>query len=48
MRLPGGPDDEDLVEFRFLAESAGAEVCGVILGRRNKPDPALLDGKGKS
>lgn len=48
MRLPGGPDDEDLTEFRFLAESAGAEVCGVVLGRRNKPDPAFFIGKGKA
>ncbi|MCG6975942.1 MAG: GTPase HflX [Acidiferrobacterales bacterium] len=48
MRLPGGPDDEDLAEFRFLAESAGAEVSGIIMGRRNKPDPAFFIGKGKA
>jgi GTP-binding protein HflX len=48
VRLPGGPDEEDLTEFQFLAESAGAEVCAIILGRRNKPDPAFFIGKGKA
>ena len=48
MRLPGGPDEEDLQEFQFLAESAGAEVSGVVLGRRRKPDPAFFIGKGKT
>jgi len=48
LRLPGGPDEEDLEEFLFLAESAGANVVGCIQGRRQKPDPAFFIGKGKT
>lgn len=48
VRLPGGPDEEDLQEFQFLAESAGAEVSAIVLGRRHKPDPAFFIGKGKT
>ena len=48
VRLPGGPDEEDLQEFRFLAESAGATVSAIVLGRRGKPDPAFFIGKGKT
>lgn len=48
LRLPGGPDEEDLKEFLFLAESAGADVIDCIQGRRQKPDPAFFIGKGKT
>jgi GTP-binding protein HflX len=34
-------------EFRELATSAGAQIAGEILQRRDKPDPATLIGKGK-
>jgi GTP-binding protein HflX len=47
---PGIPEfdaDESLVELRTLAGSAGAEVVGEILQRRDRPDPATLIGAGK-
>ncbi len=36
-----------LEEVRQLAESAGARVCSVVLGRRQSPDAATFAGKGK-
>src|SRR5205085_6918573 len=36
-----------LAEFRELAASAGANVVGELIQRRDKPDPATLIGKGK-
>jgi GTP-binding protein HflX len=48
LRLPRGPDEEDLEEFLFLAESAGADVVQCVQGRRQKPDPAFFIGKGKT
>ena len=39
--------DESLAELRALAESAGAQVVGEILQRRDRPDPATLIGAGK-
>ncbi len=48
LRLPGGPDDEDLKEFLFLAASAGADVVACVQGRRQRPDPAFFIGKGKT
>ena len=39
--------DESLEELRSLATSAGAQVVGEFLQRREKPDPATLIGKGK-
>jgi GTP-binding protein HflX len=43
-----GPDPEDsLAELRELALSAGAEIAGQFLQRRDRPDPATLIGKGK-
>lgn len=39
--------DASLVEFRELAESAGALVVAQVLQRRSKPDPATLIGAGK-
>lgn len=48
MRLPGGPDESNVEELKLLTESAGAEVCGTILGRRERPDAAIFVGKGKA
>jgi len=39
--------EEGLRELRSLAETAGAEVVGVLTQARQKPDPATLLGKGK-
>ena len=39
--------EESLAEFRELARSAGAEVAGEFVQRRDQPDPATLIGKGK-
>src|SRR5262252_3536208 len=39
--------DESLAEFRDLALSAGAEIAGEFVQRRDRPDPATLIGKGK-
>ncbi len=38
---------ERLEELRLLALSAGAQVLGVVTGRRAAPDAALFAGKGK-
>ncbi|MFK8068198.1 MAG: ribosome rescue GTPase HflX [Gammaproteobacteria bacterium] len=38
---------DDLDELVELAESAGAEIAGVITGSRNTPDPKYFVGKGK-
>jgi len=39
--------EESLAEFRELALSAGAEIVGEFVQRRDRPDPATLIGKGK-
>lgn len=39
--------EESLAEFRELALSAGAEVVGEFVQRRDRPDPATLIGIGK-
>jgi GTP-binding protein HflX len=39
--------EESLAELRTLAGSAGAEVVGEIMQRRDRPDPATLVGGGK-
>ena len=39
--------EESIAEFRELAASAGAQVVGEILQKRDKADPATLVGKGK-
>ena len=39
--------EESLEELRSLAVSAGAEIAGEFLQRRDKPDPATLIGRGK-
>jgi GTPase len=38
---------ESLAEFRELATSAGAQIAGEFIQRRDRPDPATLIGKGK-
>jgi GTPase len=39
--------EESLEELRSLAISAGAEIAGEFLQRRDRPDPATLIGPGK-
>lgn len=39
--------EESLDELRDLAISAGAEIAGELLQRRDRPDPATLIGRGK-
>jgi GTPase len=39
--------EESLAELRELAGSAGAEIVGEVLQRRDRPDPATLIGRGK-
>ena len=41
-------DPEDLLEFRQLAVSAGAEPVATIVGRRERPDPRFFMGSGKA
>ena len=38
---------DDLDELIELAESAGAEIAGIISGSRNTPDPKYFVGQGK-
>ncbi|HZC22558.1 MAG TPA: GTPase HflX, partial [Candidatus Binatia bacterium] len=45
--IPEFDADESLAELRTLAESAGAQIVGEILQRRDRPDPATLIGAGK-
>ncbi len=45
--IPEFDADESLAELRTLAESAGAQVVGEILQRRDRIDPATLIGAGK-
>lgn len=42
-----GDTTDRLEEVRLLAESAGTNVCAVVQGRRQRPDPATFAGKGK-
>jgi GTP-binding protein HflX len=39
--------EESVAELRELASSAGAEISGEIIQRRDRPDPATLIGSGK-
>ena len=39
--------EESLAELRELTESAGAQLVGEVMQRRDRPDPATLVGKGK-
>ena len=45
--IPEFSAEESLDELRTLAASAGAEIAGEFLQRRDRPDPATLIGKGK-
>jgi GTPase len=38
---------EDLEELRRLADSAGTSTVGVVVGKRQRPDPTYYTGKGK-
>ena len=46
--LMGIESRESLEELRRLAETAGAEVVGSFLQKRDRPDSALLIGKGRA
>jgi GTPase len=46
-RVPEFSAEESLEELRALATSAGAQIAGEFLQRRDRPDPATLIGKGK-
>lgn len=39
--------DEDLEEFRLLADSAGVASVAVVRGSRSRPDPKFYAGSGK-
>ncbi|MCG8671440.1 MAG: GTPase HflX [Pseudomonadales bacterium] len=41
-------EPEDLSEFEMLVDSAGADVCGIVRGSRNQPDPKYFVGSGKA
>ncbi len=42
-----GDDLESIAELRLLVESAGAEICELMIGQRRSPNPATYIGKGK-
>ena len=46
--LMGIESTESLEELRRLAETAGAEVVGSFLQKRDRPDSALFIGKGRA
>lgn len=46
--FPAEQEREELVEFRELAASAGAEAVAVITGSRSRPDPKYFVGTGKA
>jgi GTP-binding protein HflX len=46
--LMGIESRESLEELRRLAETAGAEVGGMFLQKRDKPDSALFIGRGRA
>jgi len=47
VELPDETEREDSLEFEMLVESAGAEICGFIKGRRQRPDSRYFVGLGK-
>ncbi len=47
LRPPHDSGYDDAGEFQRLAESAGAAVCGAIIGGARRLDPATLIGSGK-
>ncbi|MHB8256395.1 MAG: ribosome rescue GTPase HflX [Acidiferrobacterales bacterium] len=46
--FPGSDAENEVAELKLLAQSAGAEVCEVVLGNRQRPDAATYLGKGKA
>lgn len=40
--------EEELVELALLVDTAGAEVVGKVIQRRDRPDPATFVGSGKA
>lgn len=46
--LPDGAGREDLEEFHHLVVSSGVDPVAQLLGRRDRPDPALYAGSGKT
>ena len=46
--LGHAPSQDELNELESLAQSAGAEVLGLITGTRRAPDPRLFVGSGKA
>ncbi|MHB8535986.1 MAG: ribosome rescue GTPase HflX [Sulfuricaulis sp.] len=48
LRLEGRIEREELEELKLLAQSAGADICGTVLGSRQVPDAATFVGKGKA
>ena len=46
--LMGIESRESLEELRRLAETAGADVAGIFLQKRDKPDSALYIGRGRA
>ncbi|MDE2149602.1 MAG: GTPase HflX [Gammaproteobacteria bacterium] len=47
LQFPGADYASDGAEFEELARSAGADVAGVVGGRRERPDASLFAGSGK-
>src|ERR1043166_1743426 len=48
LEFPRSDYAADLLEFRELAVSAGAEIAGVVGGKRQIPDARLFAGSGKA
>ncbi|OGT58329.1 MAG: GTPase HflX [Gammaproteobacteria bacterium RIFCSPHIGHO2_12_FULL_43_28] len=48
IHFPTGKMEEDLNEFKELAEAAGAEVAAIITGTRRVPDAKYFVGSGKA
>ncbi len=48
LRFPGSDSENEIQELQLLAQSAGAMVCEVVVGNRQRPDAATYVGKGKA
>lgn len=48
LNFPGRDFQEDIEEFRLLANSAGAEVVAIITGSRDVPEAKFFVGTGKA
>jgi GTPase len=46
--LGHAPEQDELNEFKALAQSAGAEVLAIVTGTRRAPDSRLFIGSGKA